>query len=167
MTASRVAVIGVGNEFRRDDGVGPAVVAALSERPDEPRLTGVDLVVADGEPTRLVDALAGLDVAVIIDAARCDPPEPGRVHRHVVDGTSLPPSAGSSHGLGVPEAIQLAAVLDRLPERVIVHTVEADELGYGTGLSPAVAAAVPHVADAVLADLRWRVAEPPAVEPGP
>jgi hypothetical protein len=33
MTApGRVVVIGVGNEFRRDDGIGPAVVARLRDR---------------------------------------------------------------------------------------------------------------------------------------
>ena len=43
---SRVVVIGVGNEFRHDDGIGPAVVARL--RGQAP--AAVDLLVSDGEP---------------------------------------------------------------------------------------------------------------------
>ena len=43
-------VIGIGNEFRRDDGAGPEVVARLrGQLPDD-----VCLLVSDGEPTRLI-----------------------------------------------------------------------------------------------------------------
>jgi hydrogenase maturation protease len=42
-----VVVIGVGNEFRRDDGAGPAVVERL--RGLVP--SGVGLVITDGEPS--------------------------------------------------------------------------------------------------------------------
>ena len=48
-------VIGVGNEFRRDDGAGPAVVARLRAHvPDD-----VCLLVSDGEPAGLIEAWAG------------------------------------------------------------------------------------------------------------
>ena len=76
-----VVVIGVGNEFRRDDGAGPAVVAALHDLAPE----GVRLVVTDGEPARLVEAWTGAALAVVVDAVRADPPHPGRVHRFVLD----------------------------------------------------------------------------------
>ena len=77
----RVVVIGVGNEFRRDDGAGPAVVTSL--RGQVP--PGVDLVLTDGEPTRLIEAWTGAALAVVVDAVRADPPRPGRVHRFVLD----------------------------------------------------------------------------------
>ena len=57
-------MIGVGNEFRRDDGAGPAVLASLRDRVPP----GVDLVLTDGEPTRLIEAWTGAAVAVVIDA---------------------------------------------------------------------------------------------------
>ena len=48
-------VIGLGNEYRRDDGAGLAVVTSLRGRvpPD------VELVLTDGEPTRLIEAWTG------------------------------------------------------------------------------------------------------------
>jgi len=146
-----VVVIGVGNEFRRDDGAGPAVVASLHDRMPP----GVNLVVTDGEPTRLIEAWTGAALAVVIDAVRAHPPRPGRVHRFVVDrpmgGT---PRAASSHGFGLDEAVSLALALDRMPGRLIVHAIEAADLTQGTGLTPPVAAAVGQVADAVLGDIR-------------
>jgi hydrogenase maturation protease len=146
-----VVVIGVGNEFRHDDGAGPAVLASLRDRvPPE-----VDLVVTDGEPTRLIEAWTGAGLAVVIDAVRAHPPRPGRVHRFVVDrpmgGT---PRAASSHGFGLDEAVSLALALDRMPGRLIVHAIEAADLTQGTGLTPQVAAAIGDVASAVLGDIR-------------
>jgi len=59
----------------------------------------------------------------------------------------------SSHGLGLDSAIGLARALDRMPGTLIVHAVEAGDLGQGPGLTPAVAAAIDTLASAVLRDL--------------
>ena len=48
-------VIGLGNEYRRDDGAGLAVVTSLRGRVPP----GVELVLTDGEPTRLIEAWTG------------------------------------------------------------------------------------------------------------
>jgi hydrogenase maturation protease len=143
-------VIGVGNEFRRDDGAGPALVGKLRDR----MLPGVDLVITDGEPARLIEAWTGAALAVVVDAVRAQPPQPGTVHRFVVDragsGTAR---AASSHGLGLDDAISLALALDRMPARLIVHAIEAADLTQGTGLTPPVAAAIDIVVSAVLDDI--------------
>jgi hydrogenase maturation protease len=145
-------VIGVGNQFRRDDGVGPAVLDLL--RPAVPAT--VRLVASDGEPVRLIEEWAGADLALVIDAL---PPgaggAAGQAYRLVVarDVAAAPPGTTSSHGLGLGEAIGLGRVLDRMPARLIVHAVQAAECGYGVGLTPAVAAAAAEVAAAVLAEL--------------
>ena len=144
-----VVVIGVGNEFRRDDGVGPAVVAALHDLAPG----GVRLVVTDGEPARLIEAWAGAALAIVVDAVRAEPPRPGRAHRFVLDRPRAMGRPASSHGLGLDDAISLAVALDRMPARLIVHAIEAADLTQGPGLTPPVAAAVRTVARAVLADI--------------
>jgi hydrogenase maturation protease len=149
-TGPRGVVIGIGNEFRRDDGAGPAVVTRLrGQVPGD-----VELLITDGEPTTMIEAWAGAGVAVIVDAVRAEPAVPGRLHRLVLHqpGRNLARPV-SSHGFGVDEAIGLALALDRMPGRLIVHAVEAADLGQGVGLSPAVAAAVEALTAAVLRDL--------------
>ena len=141
-------VIGVGNEYRRDDGIGPAVVAQLRDR----GLPGVTLTVSDGEPSQLLDTWAGAELAVVIDAVLCEPSVPGRIHRTTLGSVAGEVSASSTHGLGVPDAVRLAAALDQAPSSLVVYAVEAADLGFGLGLSPAVSAAVPEVARAVLAE---------------
>ena len=145
-----MVVIGVGNEFRRDDGAGPAVVASLRGRVPP----GVELLLADGEPTRLIEAWTGAALAVVVDAVRADPPRPGRVHRFVLDRPiGGPARTTSSHGFGLDDAVRLALALDRMPGRLVVHAVEAADLSQGQGLTPLVAAAVGDVARAVLSDM--------------
>jgi len=147
---SRMVVIGVGNEYRRDDGVGPHVVARLRDR--VPR--GVELVVSEGEPADMLEAWDGARLAVVVDAVRAVPSVPGRLHRVVVGTTeTVPATAVSSHGLGVEAAAALAAALDRLPARLIVHAVEVADTTQGVGLTPEVAAAADALAAAVLRDL--------------
>jgi len=147
----RVVVIGVGNEFRRDDGAGLAVVASLRGRVPP----GVELVLTDGEPTRLIEAWTGATLAVVVDAVRADPPQPGRVHRFLLDRPLAGPTrTASSHGFGLDDAVRLARALDRMPGRLVVHAIEAADLSQGPGLTPLVAAAVGDVARAVLSDVR-------------
>ncbi|MFF4255119.1 hydrogenase maturation protease [Streptomyces sp. NPDC001663] len=141
---ARIAVIGVGNDFRRDDGVGWAVLAELRERAGErPLPPGTVLATCDGDPARLIGLWEGTDLAVVVDAAHAHPGTPGRVHRLELDAGHLAqPPRPSSHGLGLGEAVELARALGVLPGRLVVYAVEGADTALGTGLSPAVAAAV-------------------------
>jgi hydrogenase maturation protease len=158
-----IVVIGVGNEFRRDDGIGPEVLSRLQRQAAD----GVRLVASDGEPARMIEAWTGAWLAVVIDAVLANPPPtspspanstspcPGRLHRIVVDRTPTPDvHTVSSHGLGLGQSVALARALDRMPERLIVHAVEVSDVGHGVGLTPAVAAAADALTAAVLRDLR-------------
>jgi hydrogenase maturation protease len=150
-------VVGIGNEYRQDDGIG-LVVAEQIERRDLP---DVRVVSTDGEPSRMIEAWSGADVAVVVDAVRLTDPNPGRVHRMLVGDLPGHVSSASSHGLGVPEAVELARVLDRLPGRLVLFTVEVQETGFGVGLSDPVAAAVGDLVDAVLRELANQPSSPP------
>jgi hydrogenase maturation protease len=136
-------VIGVGNEFRHDDGAGPAVVQQLAELD----LPGVSLAVTDGEPSQLIELWSQADVAVLVDAVRNEPARPGRIHELIVDrpvrGLG---GAASSHGLGLGEAIDLAVALERMPRRLVILAVEGADFTVGKGLTPEVAAAVDRLA---------------------
>ncbi|QWF77931.1 hydrogenase maturation protease [Amycolatopsis sp. CA-230715] len=144
MTA--VVVIGVGNEYRGDDGIGPAVAAEIDRR----AVPGVRSVVADGEPAALLEAWTGTERAIVVDAVLCEPSDPGRIWVSTVD--NLPGGSGvaSSHALGIPEALLLGQALGRVPGELVVIAVEAEDLGLRAGLSPPVAKAFPRVVEAVL-----------------
>lgn len=142
---SRTVIIGIGNPWRRDDGVGWAVAEAVGHRLGPV----VEVVESDGEPTRLLDAWAGIDVAVVVDAVRGDG-APGKIHVWA-DTPELPsaPRSTGSHALGLADAVALGRALHRLPKRLIVIGVEAHETSPGHGLSSAVAGAVEEAVDVI------------------
>jgi hydrogenase maturation protease len=154
MTGTRgVVVIGVGNEYRTDDGTGPAVLGML--RGVVP--AGVALVLSDGEATSLLEAWAGAATAIVVDAVAGGPAAPGTLHRLDVsaDPGPLPAERGtSSHDLGVGSAVALARALGRMPARLIVHGIQGADFRHGDALSPPVAARMGDLANAVLADIR-------------
>jgi len=140
MTRSPIVVIGIGNPYRRDDGLGPAVVHQL--RAD--RFTAAELVESDGEAATLIDHWQNRRLAVLIDAVHVVAPSPGRIHRLDLPLGGAHPA--SSHNVDLGLAVRLARELDRLPQRMLVFAVEAVETGYGLGLSPAVARSVEEIA---------------------
>ncbi|MFF8941555.1 hydrogenase maturation protease [Streptomyces sp. NPDC014864] len=160
----RIVVVGVGNSFRHDDGVGWAVVDRLAERAAGRSLPpGTALETCDGEPARLLGLWENAGLAVVLDAAHAHPPRPGRVHRLVLDAARLPRTGStSSHGLGLGEAVELSRALDRLPDRLVVYAVEGSDQSLGTGLSAPVAARVDELARSVEEEiLRYRAREAP------
>ena len=62
---------------------------------------------------------------------------------------SAPRSSTSTHAVGLAEAIELARTLGRLPARLVVYGIEGERFEAGTGLTPAVSAALAAVAAAV------------------
>ena len=150
-------VLGLGNDYRRDDGLGPTVAREVAAR----GAADVRASVSDGDPTRMLDAWAGADLAVLVDAVVSDPPRPGTVHRFDSNTVAaLPTPTVSTHGVGLITALGWGSVLDRLPRRWVLYAVEVVDVGYGRGLSPAAAGAVESVVEAVLSELAGLTGQP-------
>ena len=151
--APAIRLIGVGNEFRADDGVGLSIVRALQRH----ALSGVATRETTGDGADLLEAWRGAQAVFLFDAVRSGAP-PGTVHRWDAGQGPLPARAfrHSTHALGVADAIELARALGELPPRVVVYGVEAAKFGPGCGLSPVVARAEAEVVARVLEDLRPR-----------
>ena len=147
---SKAVVIGIGNPFRNDDGIGPAVATQIEGQ----SLPGVRVVISDGEPAGLLEAWAGADLAVVVDAIYRMPASPGRIHRLTASELESGGTAASSHGFGLPDALRLGRALEQLPGRVVIFAVEAADTGAGTEISKPVSAALPEVVAAVMAELR-------------
>jgi hydrogenase maturation protease len=154
--ARRTVVIGVGNEYRRDDGVGPAVVARLRGRqPDDPELAHVTLALSDGEPTRMIDLWTGAELAVVVDAVRGNGTTAGQRYELTVDAiTGAVHRAASSHAIDLGETIALARALGRLPDRLVVLAVAGQDFGFGTGLSDEVKSTVESLVERVRETVR-------------
>jgi len=145
-----VLVVGVGRRDRGDDAAGPAV----AERAMELVPPGVT-VTERAEPAGLIGTWAGAELVVITDAVRSGQP-PGTVHvLHACHGP-LPvgTGAGSTHGLGLAEVIELGRALRQLPPQLVVVGVEARQFGLGEPMSPPVQACIELAAKTVAEVIR-------------
>lgn len=150
MSSGCRVVVGVGNNFRGDDGVGLVVAERLRSRVGD----DIAIVECEREPTRLLDTWSGATAIVVVDAV--DSGEaPGTLHRFDATHSPLPVRVlrSSTHAFGVGETIELARALGDLPDTVIVHGVEGRQFAAGDGLTPEVEAAVEGAVRAVLDDL--------------
>ncbi len=143
-------VVGIGNHWRRDDAAGLEVARRL-RRVAPP---GVTVREEAGEPASLLEAWAGVDEALVLDAVRSGSPA-GTLHRCEANSGPLPAEffRGSTHALGVADAIELARELDRLPKRLVVYGIEGENFEVGEGLTPAVEAAVAGLVSNLITEL--------------
>lgn len=137
-TREPTRIVGVGQRFAGDDGVGREVVQRL---------------LAEGIPARGVDDGAGLLNVLVGGASRVLVIDavvgggiPGTIH--VLDRADLEegPRPVSSHGITVLEAIRLAALSNPALEVVLIGISIDPPSSLGEGLSPKVAAAVREAA---------------------
>jgi hydrogenase maturation protease len=145
-----VLVIGIGNDFRRDDGVGLAVAAEIAKQ----GLSGVRVISTIGEPGSILEAWAGVPLVIVVDAAMGEGCAPGTIRRWT-PGDAAEPGVVSSHAIGLPQTHALGQALGQIPQKLVVFTVDVADAGHGVTLTPAVAAAVPTAVEAILAELRF------------
>ncbi len=144
-------VIGIGNPYRRDDGVGPAVIRELVHQAPP----GVCLREHSGEGASLMEMWEGRPRVILVDAV-VSGAAPGTVHRLEAHRQPIPASFFhySTHAFSLAEAVELSRALGTLPPEITVYGVEGTDFDHGLGLSPPVAAAVGEVVHQILADLR-------------
>jgi len=149
VTGGGPLVIGVGNPYRRDDGIGHTVAKRLRSSASV-RLAVVE---ASGEGAALMDLFEASPWVMLIDAISSGA-SPGTVVRVDAVQETLPHRLFrfSSHAFGVGQAVELARALGRLPQRLTIFGVEGADFTEGLGLSPEVAQVVEQVVGFVLAE---------------
>jgi len=135
-------LIGIGHDYRRDDSVGLVIARELGKR----NLPGTAVVEAAGGGMALIAAWQGAQRVFLFDAVSTGG-QAGTVHRLDAQAQALPAALFlySTHGWGLAEALALARVLGQWPPQLILYGIEGGDFGWGTGLTPAVAAAARQV----------------------
>jgi hydrogenase maturation protease len=160
----RVLVIGYGNALRTDDGVGWHAARHLA---GDPRFADVDVVALHQLTPELAFDLSLASLVVLLDATTETPAGTVTVRSIAAAGATaggeagtgalprgrgepagLPPGA-SSHHVDPEILVVLARQLYGRAPQVEVVSVGVSEMGLGEGLTPAVEAALPAVADLV------------------
>ena len=146
-----IVIIGVGNDFRSDDGCGPAVARHLAAL----RLPGIRVIDHIGDGTDLINAWLDAEVAFVIDCMRSGS-DVGTIRRFDALNGDIPEDilAGwSTHAFSITDTIRLARKVGRLPKQLIVYGIEGGLFFVGSELSSPVAKSIPIVAEKILAEI--------------
>lgn len=156
-----VLVLGLGNRLLSDDAAGSLAVAALAASPHAVRAR-----LRDGGTIGLglLPEIEATSALIAVDAALFGA-EPGTVR--VFEGASMDALLGSpkrsAHEVALADLVGAAALSGCLPARRALVAVEPSSLALGLEPTPAVAAAIPRLCDAVQDLLtRWAADAAPA-----
>ncbi|MCW5970795.1 MAG: hydrogenase maturation protease [Blastocatellales bacterium] len=142
-----IVIIGIGNVYRNDDGVGIRTLELLRAA----KMPDVELVEAGSGASGLADIWEGREIAIVVDATLSGA-APGAIRRIEPGKDPLPRQlfGGSTHNLGLCEMVELGQAIDRMPKRLIVYGIEGRDFGYGAGISPEVDASAHRVAENII-----------------
>ncbi len=140
---AHTVVLGLGNLLLGDEGVGVhAARALLAGGVPGAEVLDVGTAILDALP-----ALARAERLVVIDAVQAGG-TPGSIYRMPFDRVRPAATVAGLHGFDLARALALAGRAEA-PERVVVLGVEPARVEWSVELSPAVAAAMPFLLDAV------------------
>jgi len=150
-TQGTIRVIGVGNDWRGDDAVGLLAARLLRDRLEP----SVEVRELEGGGLALLELMEGADHVILIDGV-IGAGRPGEIVRLDLSekrrwGTIAP---RSTHALGVAEAMDLAELLGRLPERMVLYGVEIDSVVSGDSLSEAVQSGLEDVVEQITKEIK-------------
>jgi hydrogenase maturation protease len=151
--AQRIVVLGIGNTLMSDDGVGIHVIRDLQGRQGDRLLPEGNIEILDGGTLGflLVDRLANADGMVVVDAANLGEAagsvrviDDVEIDRFLHDNPSL-----SVHEVGLVDLLQMMALSGQTPRLRALVGIQPETIGWGTEMSPAVAAGIPNASRAV------------------
>ncbi len=146
-------VLGLGNTLHSDDGVGPQALEKLRSDPRVP--ADVSLIEGGTLGLELLTYIWDCSYLLVLDAVDVGQP-PGTLVRMSSQELQTLPGKGSVHQLGVADLLVALRVLASRTPEVVLLGVQPASTEWGTELSPAVAAVLPALADAAIAELCHR-----------
>ena len=146
-------VIGLGNEYLSDDGLGILAVRQVASRLNGSGITFQELSIGGLE---LLDHIVGYTHCVIVDAIATGSCPAGTIHRFVRHPGSEAVTISSSHQLDLTQVLTLGRILGAdVPENVTVYGIEAGDITtFRSGPTPEVARSIPALVDVICADLQ-------------
>jgi len=145
-----ILLIGIGNEYRCDDGAGLAAIRALKAR----ELPDTVVIESPSDGAQLMELWKSAAKVILIDAVSSGG-VPGAVYRFDAHSQPIPACLSfiSTHAFGLAEAIELARALHLLPQYLVVYAIEGQNFAIGTGLSREVEKAVQEVVEQVTCEV--------------
>ncbi len=156
---TRTLVVGLGNPILTDDGVGVKVAYEVERTLASVDREDVTVTEASVGGLRLMEMMIGYDRVILVDAlTRCNGNLPGKIHRMTLDDLrNISPTQHSAcaHDTSLVTALDLGLQMGLpLPQEISIFAIEVENvIDFSEESTPAVAAVIPEVTEAVLAEL--------------
>lgn len=146
---NKTLILGVGNIYRKDDGIGPIVIEQLRKE----SISNADLLNGSIDGLAVFEYLKGYKKAIIIDAARMNS-SPGEIKIFSPHDAKLniKSDALSTHGFGLSEALSLVEEFD-FDINITIIGIEPADTSFGEGLSKEVGEKIDFIKQAVKKEL--------------
>lgn len=145
-----VAVLGLGNSIRTDDGVGIHAVRMLSIDSRLPR--SVQIIEGGTLGLDLLPCLRGLSHLLALDAVDTGA-SPGTLSRFANGELARLPVSKSVHLLGFADLLGSLNLLEDTPGEVVLLGIQPKSTDWGVTLSPVVNAALNDLAEAAITQI--------------
>ncbi|MCI0469466.1 MAG: hydrogenase maturation protease [Nitrospirae bacterium] len=154
----KTIVIGLGNPYLTDDGVGIKIVRELCAIKKERRClsdASVDLTEAYSGGLGLLDIMIGYDRAVIIDAMVTGRYEAGSIQMVPLSDLLSTKNLVCAHDTNLHTAVEIGKMLDApMPSDIIIWGIEGKDVAtFGDDLSQEVKNAMPHAVERIALNL--------------
>ena len=145
---TKLKIIAVGNDLYGDDGIGNAVLNALSQIPE---MKEIELIDGATDALGLIDHFEGTEHIIIVDAAQMGE-KPGTVKVFSREDVKLKIKMDhlSVHGISLAETFDIAQAVDSLPEKITIIGIEPKNIGISETLSDVVTKSIPEVVSNIM-----------------
>lgn len=130
--SKKIAVIGLGNSLRRDDGIGVIILGSLLNHYPRPGIDYLDFGIASFD---LIHRLQDYDTVLLIDGINAELPA-GKLRIFGLEQASFTDNdkAISSHELNLKDIFKLTADLE-ITTKIYVAGIQVVDVGFGQSLS--------------------------------
>jgi hydrogenase maturation protease len=160
MNSHNLLIIGLGNEFVSDDGVGIHVLRKLKRivesSESQAQIVFEELAVGG---LALLDHILGFEYCIIIDAVVTGNNPPGTMYRFQQNASHAPVRLTTSHQTDLSQILRLARLFNqRAPQNVTVYGVEAEDvLTFNAQCTHAVEQAIPKLVEIIQTDITGQI----------
>jgi len=151
-----ILIIGIGNEYRNDDGVGLLVARKIQEA----QIPGIIIREQSGEGAALIEAWKGYEKVLLVDAVSSGA-EPGTIRRIDATAQKVPTKFFhySTHAFSVAEAVELARTLNEIPKNLVIYGIEGENFTSGNIITPALQKAALKLSQQIISEIKMNSGE--------
>lgn len=155
----KIIIIGLGNEYISDDGVGVKTARKLEKKlvnnEEVPSWFNIKFVETAVGGLGLIDLIVGYDICIIIDAIFTRDNRVGTLYRFVQRTDKEIVNIKSSHQISLSQVLTLGKLLNtKIPKLVIVYGIEVEDVStFNETCTPVVEKNINNLATLIYNDL--------------